>query len=77
MDYLSFGKLFKLKNRQKKTLRKGVSPKAVQKVANIIFNKNTEMYVTVLGNVTGKYVPSLDYFKEKFLISEKNLLIKN
>ena len=73
MDYLSFGKLFKIKNRQKKALRKGVTPKAVQKVANIVFNKNTKMYVTVLGNVTNKYIPNLEYFKEKFLISEKNL----
>ena len=77
MDYLSFGKLFKIKNRQKKTLRKGVTPKAVQKVANIIFNKNTKMYVTVLGNVTNKYIPSLEYFKDKFLISEKKLWKKD
>ena len=73
MDYLSFGKLFKIKNRQKKSLRKGVNPKSVQKVANIIFNKNTKMYVTVLGNVTNKYIPNLEYFKEKFLISEKEI----
>ena len=77
MDYLSFGKLFKIKNRQKKALRKGVCPKAVNKVANTIFNKNTKMYVTVLGNVTNKYIPSLDYFKEKFLISEKEVWKKD
>ena len=73
MDYLSFGKLFKLKKRQKKELRKGVTPEAVQKVANIIFNKNTKMFVTVLGNVTKNHVPSMEYFKENFLISEKKL----
>ena len=53
-------------------LRKGVTPEAVNKVANIIFNKNTKMFVTVLGNVTKSYVPSMEYFKENFLISEKN-----
>ncbi len=77
MDYLSFGKLFKVKNRQKKMLRKGVNPKAVQKVANTIFNKHTKIYVSVLGNVTKKYVPSLDYFKEKFLIPEKKIWKKD
>ena len=71
MDYLSFGKLFKIKNRQKKKLRKGVTPENVKKVANKVFNKNTKMFVTVLGNVTPKYVPTLDYFKENFLISEQ------
>lgn len=71
MDYLSFEKLFKLTNRQKKILRKGVKPEEVKKVANIIFNKNTNLYVTVLGNVTKKYIPDIDYFKEKFLISEQ------
>ena len=71
MDYLSFGKLFKLKNKQKKQLRNGVTPEAVKNVANIIFNKKTKMFVTVLGNVTKKYVPDMDYFKENFLISEK------
>lgn len=73
MDYLSFGKLFKLKKKQKKMLRKGVTPEAVQKVANVIFNKHTKMFVTVLGNITKKYVPTMDYFKENFLISESDI----
>lgn len=73
MDYLSFGKLFKVTNRQKKMLRNGVSPDAVYNTANIIFNKNTEIYVSVLGNITKSYVPNIEYFKEKFLISEKTL----
>ena len=77
MDYLSFGKLFKLSKRQKKKLRNGVCPEGVLDVAATIFNKNTKMYVTVLGNVTQKYVPSLEYFKENFLISEKEIWTKN
>ncbi len=70
MDYLSFDKLFKLTNKQKKVLRNGVKPQEVQKVAKIIFNKNTKLFVTVLGNITKKYVPDMEYFKDKFLISE-------
>lgn len=73
MDYLSFGKLFEVSKRQKKMLRNGVSPDAVYDTANIIFNKNTKIYVSVLGNITKSYVPELEYFKEKFLISEKSL----
>lgn len=77
MDYLSFEKLFKLSKRQKKYLRNGVTPKAVKSVANVIFNKNTKMYVTILGNITKKYIPSIEYFKENFLISESDLWVKN
>lgn len=69
-DYLSFGKLFRLTKKQKKKLREGVCPQEIKKVANIIFNKNTEMFVTVLGKVTKKYVPDLEYFKNSFLIGE-------
>ena len=71
MDYLSFGKIFKITNKQKKLLRKGVTPEEVQNVANKIFNKNTKMFVTILGNVEKKFIPSLEYLKEKFLISER------
>ena len=76
MDYLSFGKLFRLTNKQKKNLRNGVKPSAVKSAANIIFNKNTNMYVTVLGNVTKSFVPTIEEFKEKFLISEVELWVK-
>ena len=70
MDYLSFNKVFNITKKQKAKLRKGVTPENVKKVANVIFNKNNKIYVTVLGNVESKYVPSIDYFKEKFLLSE-------
>lgn len=73
MDYLSYGKLFKITNRQKKKLRKGVNSEAVRKVANKIFNKNTKMYISVLGDTEKKYIPTLECLKEKFLISESEL----
>lgn len=69
-DYLSFGKIFYLSEYEKKVLRKGINPEGVKKVANEIFNKKGNIYVTVLGDVTNKYVPSLEYFKKKFLIQE-------
>ena len=70
VDYLRLGKLFRLTKRQKKMLRKGVCPEGVKTVAGAIFNKNTEMYVTILGNVSKNDVPTLEYFKENFLIVE-------
>lgn len=70
MDFLSYGKLFKLKKRQKKQLRKGVTPENVLKAAKEIFNKNNQMYVTVLGNVAEKNIPTMEYFKENFLVAE-------
>lgn len=68
MDYLSFGKVFKLSKRQKKALREGVSPKRVQETAKKIFNKENPIYVTALGNITKKYIPDINYFTEKFLV---------
>ena len=68
MDYLSFGKVFKLSKRQKKALRAGVSPQRVQETAKKIFNKENPIYVTALGNITKKYIPDISYFTEKFLV---------
>ena len=70
MDYFSFGKIFNLTERQKKKLKNEVNIDGVIKVAREIFNKKTKMYVTVLGNVTKKFVPPLDYFEKNFLIWE-------
>ena len=70
MDYMCYGKLFKLTKKQKKALRNGVTPEGVRKVANFIFNKKNEIFVTVLGNAKDKDVPNVEYFKEKFLIAE-------
>ena len=39
-------------------------------VAKFIFNKNNEIFVTVLGNAEESDVPELKYFKDKFLIAE-------
>ena len=70
MDFMCYGKLFKLTNKQKKVLRNGVTPEGVNKVAKFIFNKNNEIFVSVLGNAEDGDVPKLDYFKKKFLIAE-------
>ena len=69
-DYISFGKLFYLSKKQKKALRKGVTSEGVRSVAKEIFNKNNEMFVTILGNATKNNVYTLEELKEKFLISE-------
>lgn len=70
MDFMCYGKLFKLTSKQRKTLRNGVTPDGVKKVSKFIFNKNNEIFVTVLGNAEEKDVPNLDYFRKKFLIAE-------
>ena len=70
MDYFSFGEIFNLTNRQKNKLKNEVCSNEVANVAREIFNKQTSIFVTVLGNVTKKYVPTLDYFKKNFLIWE-------
>lgn len=70
MDYMNYGKLFQLSKKQKKALRKGVTPDGVLEVAKEIFNKNNEMFVTVLGNAEKKDVPTQKYFVENFLIAE-------
>ena len=69
-DFMCYGKLFKLTSKQRKTLRNGVTPDGVKKVSKFIFNKNNEIFVTVLGNAEEKDVPNLDYFRKKFLIAE-------
>ena len=70
MDFMCYGKLFKLTNKQKKALRNGVTSEGVNNVAKFIFNKNNEIFVTVLGNAEESDVPELKYFKDKFLIAE-------
>ncbi len=70
MDYMCFGKLFNLTKKQKKELREGVNAEGIKKVANFIFNKNNEIFVTVLGNATKKNIPDIEYFKKNFLVSE-------
>lgn len=67
MDYLSFGKIFKLTDRQKKKFKNEVCSDGVSKIAKEIFNKDNKIFISVLGNVNKKDVPSLHYFKEKLL----------
>lgn len=70
MDYLSFGRLFKLTDKQKRKLSREVSSDGVKQIAKTIFNKNNKMFVTVLGNITKSYVPKLEEFENKFLLGE-------
>ena len=70
MDYLSYGKLFKVKKRLRKKLISGVNSAEVKRIVRSIFKKDNKMYVTVLGNAKRSDVPSLKQFKEKFLIVE-------
>ncbi len=70
VDYLNYGKLFYVSKKQKKALRQGVCADGVIAVAREIFAKNNEMFVTVLGSAEEKDVPSLEYFKDNFLIAE-------
>ncbi len=70
MDYLSFGKLFRLTDKQKRKLKEEVSSEGVKKVANEIFKKNNDIYITVLGNATKKYIPNIEWFEKKFLVGE-------
>ena len=70
MDYLSFGKLFKITDKQKRKLSREVSSDGVKQIAKTIFNKNNKMFVTVLGNITKSYVPKLEELKNKFFLGE-------
>lgn len=70
MDYVCFGKLFKLTKKERKELKNGVNSTEVMKIAKEIFSKGNEMFVTVLGNATKSNVPTFESFKNKFLVSE-------
>ena len=70
MDYVCFGKLFKLTKKERKELKNGVNSEEVMKIAKEIFSKGNEMFVTVLGNATKSNVPTFESFKNKFLVSE-------
>ena len=70
VDYLNMCKLFHLTKKQKKNLRKNVTPENVQLVAREIFAKNNDVFVTTLGDATKKDIFDLEWFKENFLISE-------
>lgn len=70
MDYICFGKLFKLSKKEKMELKDGVNQEKVLKIAKEIFNKKNEMFVTVLGNATKSNIYAFVDLKNKFLISE-------
>lgn len=70
MDYICFGKLFKLSKKEKMELKDGVNQEEVLKIAKEIFNKKNEMFVTVLGNATKSNIYAFEDLKNKFLISE-------
>ena len=67
---MSYGKVFKLTDRQKRKLKNEVCSEGVKEVAEKIFNKNNKIFISVLGNIDGKFVPNLNYFKNKLLIKE-------
>ena len=54
--------------KMKKKIRDSVSSDGMQSVAKEIFNKNNNIYVAVMGNISEEYVQPFDYFKENFLI---------
>ena len=70
LDYICFGKLFRLKPKQRKELYKSVSANSAKDLARDIFNKKHDIFVTILGNATKKDVPNLEYFKNNFLVVE-------
>lgn len=67
-DYLSFGEIVSLDKKKRKQLREGVSKDKVTECAREIFNKDNDMFVSVLGKVEKADVPTLSKFKEKFLV---------
>lgn len=71
-DYLSFKEVLFLSKKQRRVLKDNVSAHSVTEIAREIFNAGNEIYVTVLGDIDKKDVPSLKEFKEKFLIWESN-----
>ena len=70
LDYICYQKVFHLTKKQKMKLRNDISSEKVRLAAKEIFNKKNEIFVTALGNVTKSYLPTLEYFKSKFLIME-------
>ena len=74
IEYLYFGKLINITKKQRKKSKKNITSENIKLVARKIFNKNNKMFVTVLGNVTEEYVPTLKYFKTNFLIVEEGII---
>ena len=72
LDYLYFGKIDLITEKMRKKIKKSLTVDTVQSAAREIFNKKTNMYVAVLGNITEEFVPSFDYFKDNFLVWEDN-----
>lgn len=68
LDYICFGKIFSVTEKQKKILYKDVTAENTKKVAREIFNSKNNIFITVLGDVSKKNIPSMDYFKSKFLV---------
>lgn len=70
-DYICFGELFDIDKRKKKCLIATVSVEGATRAAREIFAKGNSVYVTVMGKVDKKYMPSLKHIGDKFLIYEK------
>lgn len=68
IDFLYTGKIEHITKKMKKKIRDSVSSDGMQSVAKEIFNKNNNIYVAVMGNISEEYVQPFDYFKENFLI---------
>ena len=70
LDYICYNKIIKLTDKQRNKLKDAINQNEVNRVAKEIFNKDNEIFVTALGNVTKSYIPNLEYFKNNFLVME-------
>ncbi len=72
LDVISTGKVFELSKAARRKLISKVTPKSVKLAANEIFDKNSEVFVTLLGNVEKKDIHALQTIKNNILIGEYN-----
>lgn len=70
IDLITEGKAFELQDKAKRKLIKKINAKSIKNAANEIFNKQTEVYVTLLGNTEKSDIQSLKQIKEYFLVGE-------
>jgi len=70
IDVITTNRVFELNYKQKKQLISKINPADIKKAANDVFNKNTQMFVSVLGSADKKDIYSLAELKKYFLIGE-------
>lgn len=71
MDYIYYGKIINFSKKQKRQMVANVSNRGIINAMKHIFDKNNKIFITVMGDVKEKDIPSLEQFKDKLLVAEE------